>query len=90
MHALLPLIKQIIDVSCRSIYLNTNVKVTYYLIKYNVVMNILRFTIFSSFSLKYDSWYAYFAFTEYQKIRLRHLIPVSIVLLKTAIILLHK
>ena len=94
MHALLPLIKNIIDVSWRSIYFKTNVEVTYYLIKYDVVINILRFSSFCilyfHFSLKHDSWYAYFAFTEYQKIRLRHLIPVSIVLLKTAIILLHK
>ena len=87
MHALLPLIKHIIDVSCRSIYVNTNLEVTYYLIKYNVVMNILRFFIFSR---KHDSWYNYFAITEYRKIRLRHLIPVSIVRLNTAIILLHK
>ena len=43
MHALLPLIKNMIYVSCRSIYFNTNEDVTYYLIKYNVAMNILRF-----------------------------------------------
>ena len=93
MHALLPLIKHIIDVSCRSIYFKTNVEVTYYLIKYYVVMKISGSSfciLYFRFSLKHDSWYAYFAFTEYQKIRLRHLIPVSIVLLKTAIILLHK
>ena len=51
MHALLPLIRKMINVSCRSIYFNTNVDATYYLIKYNVVMNILRFTILS-FSLE--------------------------------------
>lgn len=91
-HALLPLIKNMINVSCRSIYFNTNGELTYYLIKYNVVMNtaVLFAHYLFIIPLKHDSWYTYFATTEYEIIRLRHWIPVSIVLLKTAIILLHK
>ena len=49
MHALLPLIKNMINVSCRSIYFNTNGELTYYLIKYNVVMNISRFSAYYLF-----------------------------------------